>query len=85
MGISFNPRPVHVVHFDGDNVERFFAGLHAQFPRLQLVIAVLGRKGYGVSYGAWNRVYDSAVKVKECMQLQWSDIVKPGREVKRND
>lgn len=52
MGISFNPNPVGIFYFrDGQDVEAYFAKLQNDRPNLQLVLAVLGRRGQGISYG----------------------------------
>ena len=51
MGMFISPTPVDISSFTSGDVHKKFGDLTTNFPRLQLVLAVLGRKGIGISYG----------------------------------
>lgn len=74
MGMHIRQGPLEVTYYDprrNGSVEKCFEGLRSRYPGLQLVIAVLGRRG--ITYGEVKRTGDTMVGLKT--QCVMSDTI----------
>ena len=55
LGMSIARDPVEVQYFPRGDVEKLFNKLCTQYRGLQLIVAVLDKKGYGISYSKYLR------------------------------